>query len=748
MKRIPITAALVFAFVVPLLGQQPPKPDLRELTLESIYDPKDKVAFAGAPQSGFVWIDDKTFAWPHTNQKSDVIEWLVYDAASGATRPLFDPAKLKLSLKSVQGLTEEAAAKVVKPRSWNFSPNKHAVLVIVASHLYLYDFDGGTLTRLTNQLSKAPGDEEEASFSPDGKSVAFIRKNDLYVVDLATKKETRLTKDGGDDVFNGSLDWVYQEEVYGRGNFHGYWWSPDSKHLAYLRLDEKPVKRFAIVDHIPTMQKVEEQPYPKAGFPNPIAKLFTIEAAGGAPREIDTQAYKEDFLIVNVDWSPDSKRVIYQVANREQTWLDVNSAIAGATIAGAAPQTLFRESTKAWIETGGNPVWLKDGSFLWLTERSGFKHIYHYDAGGKLLRQVTSGSWEARTLHGVDAANQWIYFSGTERSVLGTDVYRVKLDGSGLKRLSDAPGAHNATFNPTFSLYIDGWSDVVTPTRVSLLRNDGTPVRLVDANEPATLRQYRLSAPEFVQVKARDGFVLEAMIIKPPNFDPAKKYPVYEHTYAGPHAQQVRNQWGGSNYLWHQMLAQRGAIVWIVDNRTASGKGVESAWPVYKRFGETELRDLEDGLKWLTSQPWVDGSRVLLNGWSFGGFMTSYALTHSTMWSAGIAGGSVTDWRDYDSIYTERYMLTPQNNEQGYKETAPRWAAKDLHGNLLLLHGAIDDNVHVQNTMQFAYELQKAGKLFRMMLYPKSRHGVTDPALAAQLHALAWRFVEENLFPR
>ena len=737
MKRISMVVVLMFLLAFSLAAQQPAKPALRELTLENIFDPKDKVAFAGAPQSGFVWIDDATFAWPRTNEKGDVQEWLLYDTGSGKRRPLFDPIKLRASLKNVQGLTEELAAKAVSPRSWNFSPDKHSVLLTLAGDLYLYDFEGGTLRRLTN----APGDEEEAAFSPDGKSVAFIRGNNLCVVDVATQKETQLTKDGGEDVFNGSLDWVYQEEVYGRGNFHAYWWSPDSKHLAFLRLDEKPVKRFTIVDHIPTMQKVEQQPYPKAGFPNPIARLFTVDASGSAPREIDTKQYN-DFLIVNVDWSPDSGRVVYQVQNREQTWLDVDSA---AYDGAGAPRALFRESTKAWIEPSGNPAWLKDGSFLWVSERSGFKHVYHYDAGGRLLRQVTNGPWEVRTLHGIDAANHTLYFSGTERSVLGTDVYRIALDGGDLKRLSDAPGAHNATFNHAFSMYVDSWSDVETPPRISLQNVDGTRLRVVDANEPVNLRQYHLSKPEFVQVKARDGVVLEALVIKPANFDPARKYPVYEHTYSGPHAQQVRNQWSGATYLWHQLIAQRGAIVWICDNRTASGKGAESAWPVYKHFGETELRDLEDGVTWLSAQPWVDGSHVLLSGWSFGGFMTSYALTHSKVWSAGIAGGSVTDWRDYDSIYTERYMLTPENNEQGYKETAPRWAAKDLHGSLLLLHGANDDNVHVQNTMQFAYELQKSGKLFRMMLYPKSRHGVTDPALVAQMRATMLAFVDESL---
>jgi dipeptidyl-peptidase-4 len=731
---------ILLAAAFPLAAQQPPKADLRELTLESIYDPKDKVAFAGAPQGNFVWIDDKTFAWPRTNTKSEVQEWTLYDGESGKTRPLFDAGKLLVSLKNVQGLAEEAAARLTRPRSWNFAPGKHAVLLTAATDLYLYNFDSGALTRLTT----APGEEDEASFSPDGKSVAFIRRNNIYVVDLATQKEKQLTSDGSDDVFNGSLDWVYQEEVYGRGNFHAYWWSPDSAHIAYLRLDEKPVKRFTIVDHIPTMQNVEQQPYPKAGYPNPLVKIFTVDTAGTPlPREISTESYKgSEILIVNVDWSPDSARVLYQVQNREQTWLDLDAA----PLAGGAPQTLFRESTKAWIEPGGNTVWLKDGSFLWVSEKSGFRHIYHYDPAGKLIRQVTTGPWEVRTLHGIDPANAFIYFSGTERSVLGTDVYRVKLDGSGLTRISGAPGAHVAAFNPPFSQLVDSWSDIETPPQISLLKSDGTRVRVVDANEPLTLRQYRLSKPEFVQIKTRDGFVMEAMVLKPANFDPSKKYPVYQHTYSGPHSQQVRNQWGGSTFLWHQLLAQRGAVVFVCDNRTASGKGAESAWPVYKRFGETELRDLEDGLQWLTAQPWVDGSRTLLNGWSFGGYMTSYALTHSKLWSAGISGGTVSDWRNYDSIYTERYMLTPQNNEQGYRETSPRWAAKDLHGSLLLLHGAIDDNVHVQNTIQFAYELQKAGKLFRMMLYPKSRHGVVDPALASQMRATMLAFVDESLF--
>ena len=738
--RQTLIAALLFASAA--FAQQtqttPPKPTLRELTIENIYDPKHRVAFSGAPQGGFVWLDDKTFTWPRTNEKGDILEQAVIDTETGKKRTLFDTAKLQAAARKIAGVTEDEAKRLSQQRNWNFSPNKKSVVLTVGEDLYLYTFDSDSLTRLTS----TPGEEQEPSFSPDGRFISFVRNNNLYVVDAASQRERQLTTDGNDDTLNGIFDWVYQEEIYGRGNFRAYWWSPDSARIAYLQLDERPVKRFTVVDHIPTMQKLELEPYPKAGYPNPIAHLFTVTASGTAPHEVNTERYTGgEFLIVSVDWSPDSSKVVYQIQNREQTWLDLNTADTG----GGTPKALFRETTKAWVEPNGNPDWLKDGSFLWLSEKTGFKHLYQYAADGTLKKQITDGPWEVRNLHGIDKTNDWIYFSGTERSILGTDVYRIHLDGSGMTRLSDAAGDHRAIFNPSMTQYIDSWSNVQTPPQVSLLRSDASKVRVIDTNEVAALREYRLSKPEFLQVKTRDGFTMEAMMIKPPDFDPSRKYPVYEYTYSGPHSQSVRNGWRGSQFLWFQLLAQRGAIVWVCDNRTASGKGVESTWPVYKHFGELELRDLEDGLKWLTSQPYVDGSRVLLDGWSYGGFMTSYALTHSTMWAAGIAGGTVSDWHDYDSIYTERYMLMPQNNPDGYQNSSPRFAAKDLHGTLLLLHGTIDDNVHMQNTIQLVYELQKAEKPFRLMVYPKSRHGVSDPLLVTHMRMTEMQFIEDTI---
>jgi dipeptidyl-peptidase-4 len=585
--------------------------------------------------------------------------------------------------------------------------------------------------------------EDEVTFSPDGRLVAFVRRHNLYVTDLEGR-ERALTTDGHGQLLNGRLDWVYQEEIYGRGTHRAYWWSPDSTRLAYLQLDESPVPEFTVVDHIPYRQTVEVTDYPKAGDPNPTVKLGVVRATGGPTQWIDTTRYgAAEHLIVNVDWTPDSREVVYQVQDREQTWLDLNlgEAAKGTT------KTLFRETTKAWVSELGAPKWLKDGTFLWFSERDGWQHLYRYRRDGALAGRVTSGTWEITNLYGVDETAGVIYFAATERSHIGRDVYRIKLDGSDLKRLSGREGTTSAAFNPGLTMYVATWSDVNTPSQVRLHKADGAEVRTIDANDVPALKDYRLSTPEFVQVKTKDGFTLEAMLIKPVGFDPSRKYPVYQHTYAGPHAPQVRNAWSGTTAMYHQLLAQRGIAVWVCDNRSASGKGAESAWVAYQRLGETELADIEECLGYLKQQPWVDGSRIGINGWSYGGFMVSYALTHSTSFAMGIAGGSVTDWRDYDSIYTERYMRMPQNNVDGYARTAPRAAARNLHGELLLLHGLMDDNVHVQNTVQFAYELQKAGKPFEMMLYPKSRHGVSDPQLVKHMREKMLEFTLRTLKP-
>jgi dipeptidyl-peptidase-4 len=656
------------------------------------------------------------------------------DAASGRSTPLFDGDAMEAAVAGLPGITREEARLVTRSGDLTLNPAKTATLLDIADDLYVYEFSTKTLTRLT----LAEGEEQEATFSPDGRRVGFVRRNNLYSVDLATKREQALTTDGEPQILNGRLDWLYQEEIYGRGRFRAFWWSPDSSRLAFLRLDEHPVPEYTVVDHLPYRPALEVTDYPKAGDPNPLVALGIARVDGTPVRFVSLDAYKNaEPLIVNVSWTPDSRSVVHQVQNREQTWLDLNLADASS----GAVRTLLRETTPAWVNENGNPIWLRDGSFLWFSEQSGFKHLYRVTADGQSRRPVTSGKWDVRSFYGVDENAGVVYFAAGARDHVSTDIYRIGLNGDQMTRLSQNDGTHAASFSPSFRYYVDEWETVTSPTQVRLHQNDGREMRVLEANTVRALNEFRLTPPEFMQIKARDGFVMDAMMIKPPDFNPGRKYPVYQFTYAGPGTAQVRNEWGGTQYIFHQLLAQSGVIVWMLDNRSAGGHGVEAQWPVYGRLGELELQDLEDGVAWLRQQPYVDASRLVLSGWSYGGFMTAYALTHSTSWSAGIAGAPVTDWRDYDTIYTERYMKLPKNNVDGYRRTAPRFAAERLQGRLLLLHGTMDDNVHLQNSLQFAYELQRADKPFEMMLYPRSRHGIADPRLNLHVRTLMFDFI-------
>jgi len=704
----------------------------KRLTIDDLYDPQKKVDFGKAPSSR-----DQTYTWTNDAEyvREDDGRYYRVEAKSGTEALVFEPTQLEQALSLVPGVTLKDRGK---PSPVVFAPDYTALVCAYEDDLYYWKIGATAVRRLTTTASK----EEEAEFSPNGRLVAFVRDNNLFVIDLDSR-ERALTSDGSAVVMNGKLDWVYQEEIYGRGTFRAFWWSPDSSRLAFIQLSDENVPIFPIVDHVPLQQDVEQTRYPRPGDPNPTVKLGVARASGGV-KWIDTGKYSDtDHLIVNVAWTPDSTRVSYEVQNREQTWLDLNlaDAMTGST------KTVLREISKAWVADNGAPLWLKDGGFVWLSERSGFEHAYRYRADGTLSGAVTTGRWEIRKSYGVDEKSGSFYFSANEHSPIAVDVYRIGLDGSGLTRLSTAEGSHSAVFNPSHTLYIDTWSDVSTPPQVRLHAADGTAVRVIDDGNLAALKDYHLSTPEFIHVTTKDGFVLEAMLIKPPDFDPARKYPVYQHTYAGPSAPTVKNAWAGTTGLFHQLLAQRGIVVWACDNRSASGKGIESAWVAYKRLGETELADMEECLGWLKAQPWIDSARIGLEGWSYGGFMTAYALTHSTSYAMGIAGGSVVDWRNYDSIYTERFMMLPKNNPAGYDRTAPRNAAARLHGQLLLIHGTMDDNVHMANTIQFAYELQRAGKPFELMLYPKSRHGVNDPLLVKHLREKMLDFTLRTLKP-
>ena len=731
--------AFVLATAFLALSTQSLRAQNKLLTIDDIFDPVKRVNFNGSTPT-IRWLKDGNhYLLTNEASRGNVPRLQKVNAATGEATAFFDAAKMQAAFAALPGVSGQDARQLANRGNYNLNPTETAALINWSNDLFYYEFGSDRAIRLTSN----PEEEVGEAFSPDGKMVSFVRENNLYVEDLSMQRRERaLTRDGSAKILNGRLDWVYQEELYGRGNFGAYWWSPDSTTIAYLRFDETPVPEFTVVDHIPYDQKLEVTAYPKAGDPNPLVKLGVVNAAGGDIRWVDTYKYQPaDLLISRVTWTPDSKKVVFQAQNREQTFLDVNFADAKD----GKSANIIHETSKAWVAINEQPIWLQDGSFIWASERNGWEHLYHYSADGKLLRQITDGKWEVRSIEGVDEANGFIYFTATEHSHIATNGYRVKLDGSGLTRLTQSEGSHRVDLSPANNYFVDVWSDLNTPSQVRLYDASGKLVRVIAENKVDALKEYKLGNAELMQVKTRDGFLMEAMMIKPPNFDASKKYPVMSFTYSGPHAPQVRNSWGSTTYMFHQLLAQKGYIIWVCDNRTASGKGMDATWPVYKNFGELELRDLEDGLTWLKNQPYIDGSRIGIWGWSYGGFMTSYALTHSQSFKLGIAGGTVADWRDYDSIYTERYMQTPQNNPEGYKKSSPVHAAKNLHGKLLLIHGAIDDNVHMQNTMQFIYELQKAGKQFELMLYPKSRHGVTDPLLLKHMRQMMLDFIVANL---
>lgn len=756
MKKFRWLLIAIFVFSALVQAQE------KMLSIDDIFDPQARVPFSGRPLAVRGWTKDgKAYKVFQGGQLLRV------DALSGQSAPVYDTKKYVSVLSQSQGFTVDEANRIGQSPFQQFNAAETAILINHNNDLWIYDLTAGAVRRLTNTMK----DEElETDFSPDGRWVSFVRGMNLFVVEVATAKEKQLTRDGGEKILNGYLDWVYEEELYGRGNKRGYWWAPDSRYIAFLRTDESPVPKFVLTDDTVTDQRVENTDYPQAGDPNPLVTLGiadvtktslipnvtrlpkigeklppTLARFGDLVKFVNLSKYKpEDLLIARVTWTPDSRAVMFQAQNREQTFLDVNTAFPND----GRMTTVMTERSRTWVEAIDNPVFLKDGSGIWQLDRNGFRHLYRFDNNGKLVKQITDGRWEVSDFYGVDEANGYVYFSaiGENNDWINTHIYRARLDGTEMKRLTETAGTHRALFNPTFTHFIDYWSDAATPTRVSLYAADGRLEKVLDENKVPVLDAYKLSKPQFLKVKTRDNFEMEAMMILPPDFDRNKKYPVFAFTYSGPHAPSVRNRWGGTQMMWHQMLAQKGYIIWICDNRTASGKGAESTWNVYQKFGQTEVRDLEDGFSYLKSLNFVDGARIGMWGWSYGGYMTSYFMTRSKTLKMGIAGGLVADWSLYDSIYTERYMRTPENNPDGYKQGSVLAGAKDLSGRLLIIHGTMDDNVHQQNAIKLIFELQKAGKQFEFMTYPTQRHGVERGTMQEKhLYRMMTDFIERNL---
>ncbi|HZY90119.1 MAG TPA: S9 family peptidase, partial [Gemmataceae bacterium] len=672
---------------------------------------------SGTPLRDVTWLEDGEHFLQHKEG-----QLLKVNAVTGRSRPqpTWDANKIAKAVSALPGLDQKAKEAVrERAAAEPAGGKKQGDFFRHGDDLYYFAADGGKAVRLT----RSPGAKELVTFSPDGRYVAFVRAGNLYTVDVATQTERALTTDGSALVLNGKMDWVYGEEIGHRGG-QAYWWSPGSTHLAFVRYDDAPVHKFTVVDHAPTRLNVEVTPYPKSGDPIPLVKLGVVPVAGGPVTWVDLQGYSDGSMILTrAGWLPGGEKLFFYVQDRAQTWLDFCTAPRD----GGAPARLFRDKTQAWVDDPGAPHFLKDGSFLLPSERTGWKHLYHFEKDGKLRRALTNGPYEVRTVHLVDEAGGWVYFSGTKDSPIGSNLYRVKLDGGSVERLTQGPGDHRVSVSPKANLFVDYHSSHREPQTARLFRADGTPARTLDTNPVYAREEYALGALELVRIKAPDGVELEASVLRPPGFDPSKRYPVWFMTYGGPHAPTLRDSWPfglRGQGLRDQALASLGFIVFRADPRCASGKGACSTWTAYRQLGVQELADVETAIRWLNAQPGVDASRVGMSGHSYGGFLTSYALTHSKLFAAGVAGAPVTDWRNYDAFYTERYMNTPQENPQGYDRTSVVKAAAKLHGKLLLIHGVRDDNVHVQNTLQLVQALQRADKDFEVMFYPDSRHGI------------------------
>jgi dipeptidyl aminopeptidase/acylaminoacyl peptidase len=697
------------------------------IALENLAGPQPP-GFMNFGIGGITWLDDgKHFLQVKDGRLSRV------EAVTGKTEPFFDPEPLAKALAALPTIGSDTGRSLARSTSPRLNPQRTAALFEHQGDLYYGTLDGSKAVRLT----KTPGSKELATFSPDGKFVAFLRDNNLYVVDVATQTERALTTDGSALIFNGKADWVYYEEIFNR-HYQAYWWSPDSSRIAFIRYDDTPIHVFTVIDEIPPLQKVELTRFPRAGDPNPLVRLGIASVGGDPVHWVDLREYSENSMLIDrAEWMPDSKNAYFYVQDRAQTWLDVCKVSRD----GGACTRLLRDTTKAWVDDPGPLTFLKDGSFLIFSERTGYKHLYHYAPDGKLLGAVTSGEWENRALQRVDEEKDWVYFSGMRDGWLGTNLYRVRLDGKDLERLTKNPGDHHVSVSPKDDLFIDSFGDHKTPTRVELVRMDGTVARTLDSNAPRS-GEKKGGRFELVQIQTPDGFTLEGSVLKPPNFDPKKRYPVWFMTYGGPHAPTINDNWNPGRGR-DDALAQMGFIVFHCDPRSASGKGVITTWTAYKRLGIPELADIETAIRWMNSHSYADATRVGMSGHSYGGFMTSFALTHSKMFAAGIAGAPVTDWHNYDSIYTERYMNTPQENPDGYNATSVVKAAGNVHGKLLILHGMMDDNVHLQNTAQLINGLQQANKDFEVMFYPRSRHGI----FGAHYQRLTVEFMKRMLRP-
>jgi dipeptidyl-peptidase-4 len=621
----------------------------------------------------------------------------------------------------------------VRTGDMQWSADGKSLLSVAGGDVFLIHVETGNW----EQLTKTPATEIDPKLSPDGSKVVFRRGWDLYTVDVQSKKETRLTSGGSETLRNGGLDWVYPEEI---GLSTAFWWSPDSKSVAYLQFDTSREPVYPHEDLLGARAVFEPQTYPQAGENNATVRLGVIPAGGGSTRWLDVGDTRDTYLIARVGWMPNARSVYVMRTNRVQNRLE---ALA-IDVESGTPSTLFRESDPYWINLRGDPEFLKDGKrFLWTSERDGYRHLYLYSNDGNDVKQLTRGNWEVAGIAGVDEAAGRVFYVSNEPGPLESHLYVAGLDGQNKRRLTDEPGTHGISMGPGGAYYLDTYSSLSAPPRTMLRAGDGQALMMYRGPDPRQT-EYDVLPTEIVPFHGPDGTMLYGRLIKPAGFQPGRKYPVVVNVYGGPNVNPtVRDAWQGITI--DQVLAHKGYVIWQADNRGGPGRGHAFETAIYHKLGVNELADQVAGVQHLISLGFVDAQRIGIRGWSYGGFMTVNALLNAPgVFRAGFAGAPVTSWLNYDTIYTERYMGLPKDDPEGYRETALPQHAANLKGKLMLVHDFEDDNVLFQNTLQLTKALQYEGKQFEMMLYPQKTHGVTGAPLR-QMNEMMIEFFDRSL---
>ncbi|HZT41341.1 MAG TPA: S9 family peptidase [Chthonomonadaceae bacterium] len=735
-----------------------------KLTLEAIYQEK---VFETTSLREPVWMQDGlrfSYLAEAPDPDSDVTTVWIYDVRTGERKPVVDAKKLKLpkgegeapppeeSDSGEDAATGETKQKpdVVPVSGYQWSPDETRLLIArkTTAHatvpgdksLYVYTL----ATQKMERVAHAEEPHRNVKWAPDGKQIGYVRGDDIYVLDLATQKETRLTDTAAPLVYNGRFGWVYEEEL---DLVDGWAWSPDGRRIAYFQMDERPVPQVDLPNYDDLHIKPIPTRYPKAGDPNPLVKIGLVEvpsepgAAVPPTRWVDL-GLDSDIYVARMQWTPPGDLLLQRIP-RLQNRIDLLKADSNT----GKTTTVLSEEDKAWVDARGDLSFVgKTDQFLWPSDRDGYTHLYLYDLSGKRRGQVTSGEWDVDKVAGVDATHRVVYFTAARPSPLERQIFSVLLDGGGeIMQVSDTPGTHAPLFAPDCGHYLDTHSGHDTPPHTRLHRASGRALAVVHANPMPKLQPHKemLGEWEPLTMTTGDGILLHLALLKPVDFDPNKKYPVLMFTYGGPGSQVVLDSYGSGSGL-AQLFAQQGYLLAMVDGRGSGMRGRDFKKVTYLNLGHWEVHDQIEGAKWLGQLPYVDPKRIGIWGWSYGGYMASLCILRGAdVFKVAAAVAPVTHWAFYDTIYTERYMRRPQDNPKGYEESAPITHAEKLKGRFLLVHGTADDNVHFQNSARLAEALQKQDKQFQTMFYPGKHHGLEGVSL--HVFTLLTDFVKQNL---